>query len=151
MIDLSVGIELTLDEAITSPSGFSRSSAPRCSPSSSRHGPAAASMTRIGAVPRQSARLARVLLTATACRRLHPREGFRRDLSGVSFLSLRAPFFLLLIADTHTYSALPRRVWRTAPQAPKTGINNLHTHTHTHTHTTTHTCLVRHSCSYARK
>ena len=27
MIDLSVGIELTLDEAITSPSGFSRSSA----------------------------------------------------------------------------------------------------------------------------
>ena len=82
MIDLSVGVELTLEalsllplvslslrSAVASLLACLFATWPRCCLDDPD-----------GAVPRQSARLARVLLTATACRRPRARERFRRDL-----------------------------------------------------------------------
>ena len=82
MIDLSVGVELTLEALSLLPlvSLSLRSAVASLLASLFATWPRCCLDDPDGAVPRQSARLARVLLTATACRRLHARERFRRDL-----------------------------------------------------------------------
>ena len=82
MIDLSVSVELTLEALSLLPlvSLSLRSAVASLLASLFATWPRCCLDDPDGAVPRQSARLARVLLTATACRRLRARERFRRDL-----------------------------------------------------------------------
>ena len=98
MIDLSVGVELTLEALSLLPlvSLSLRSAVASLLASLFATWPRCCLDDPDGAVPRQSARLARVLLTATACRRLRARERFRRDRnSGLSQTMKPLRYFMI--------------------------------------------------------